>query len=114
MFASLLQLRADALVIGPDSLSISRSERLGALAVRYAVPAILQFRPFAAAGGLMSYGSSVTDAFRQTGAYAGRIRGGSKLDTDSHLIMRVACLHGSSLRSRFGPAAHQCHAICRV
>src|SRR6516164_2089366 len=60
-FATLIQLRAGGLVIGPDALFGNRGERLGALTVRHAIPAIFQFRPFTAAGGLMSYGSSETD-----------------------------------------------------
>ena len=60
-FASLVQLRAGALVIGSDIFFTSRSEQLAALAVRHAVPTIYQFREFAAAGGLMSYGGSITD-----------------------------------------------------
>src|SRR5436190_11796681 len=58
-FASLVQLRAGALVIGPDSFFNSRRELLAALTVRHAVPAIFQYRQFAAAGGLMSYGGSI-------------------------------------------------------
>ena len=61
-FATLAQLRAGGLVIGGDAFFNSRSEQLAALAVRHAVPAIFQFREFAAAGGLMSYGGSITDA----------------------------------------------------
>jgi putative ABC transport system substrate-binding protein len=77
-FATLLQLRAGGLVIGTDGFFVSRSEQLAALAVRYAVPAIFQYRAFAAAGGLMSYGGSVTDSYRLAGAYAGRILKGDK------------------------------------
>jgi putative ABC transport system substrate-binding protein len=71
-FAALAQVHAGALVIGADAFFVSRSEHLGALAVRHAVPAIYQYREFSAAGGLMSYGS-FTDSFRQVGAYTGRI-----------------------------------------
>src|SRR6266446_1819577 len=63
-FASLVQLRAGALVIGADALFNSLSEQLAALTVRHAVPAIYQFREFTAAGGLMSYGSTVADTYR--------------------------------------------------
>jgi putative tryptophan/tyrosine transport system substrate-binding protein len=72
-FATLIQLRAGGLVIGPDALFGIRSERLAALALRHAVPTIFQFHAFTAAGGLMSYGSSDTDAYRLTGIYTGRI-----------------------------------------
>jgi putative ABC transport system substrate-binding protein len=78
VFANLKQLPADALVIGPDSLTISRTGQLGALSLQHAIPAIFQFRTFAAAGGLMSYGSSITDAFRLSGVYTGRILKGEK------------------------------------
>ena len=59
VFATLAQLRVAALVIAPDAFFISRNEQLGALTARHAVPAITQFREFAAAGGLMSYGGSL-------------------------------------------------------
>ena len=77
-FATLLQLRADAFVIGNDPFFNSRSDQLAALALRHAVPTIYQFREFAAAGGLMSYGTSITDVYRVAGVYAGRILGGEK------------------------------------
>jgi putative ABC transport system substrate-binding protein len=77
-FATLVQLRAGGLVIGADAFFNSRSEQLAALAVRHAVPAIYQFREFAAAGGLMSYGGSLTDTLRQIGVYTGRILKGEK------------------------------------
>ena len=78
VFASFVQLRAAALVIAPDAMFISRSEQLGALTLRHAVPAIAQFREFAAAGGLMSYGGSFTEGTRQVGVYTGRILKGEK------------------------------------
>ena len=77
-FATLARLRADGLVIAGDGLFVNRSEQLGALARRHAVPAIFQFRDFAAAGGLMSYGSSRGEQTRLIGAYAGRILKGEK------------------------------------
>jgi len=78
VFATLVQLRAGALVIGPDTFFITRSEQLGALTVRHAMPAITGFREFAAAGGLMSYGGSFTASSRQVGVYTGRILKGEK------------------------------------
>jgi ABC-type uncharacterized transport system substrate-binding protein len=77
-FATLLQLRAGALVIGVDAFLINRSELLAALALRHAVPTIFLYREFVAAGGLMSYGGSNTDAYRLSGVYAGRILKGEK------------------------------------
>jgi putative ABC transport system substrate-binding protein len=77
VFETLLQLRADALVIAPDAMFISRSEQLGALTLRHAVPAITQFREFTVAGGLMSYGTRITDAYHQIAVYCGRILRGA-------------------------------------
>ena len=65
-------------MIGADAFFTSRSEQLAALTLRHAVPAIFQFREFAAAGGLMSYGGSLTDEYRQVGVYTGRILKGEK------------------------------------
>jgi putative ABC transport system substrate-binding protein len=77
-FASLVRLQLGGLVIGTDGFLKSRSEQLAALALRHAVPAIFQYREFAAAGGLMSYGSSFSDSYRQVGIYTGRILKGEK------------------------------------
>jgi putative ABC transport system substrate-binding protein len=77
-FASLPQLRAGALVIAPDPFFNARSAQLAALATRYAMPTIYQYRQFVAAGGLMSYGASNTDSHRQLGVYTGRLLGGVK------------------------------------
>jgi putative ABC transport system substrate-binding protein len=77
-FASLVQLRAGALVVGPDQFFFSRRERLVVLASRHAVPAIYEWREFAAAGGLISYGTSLAGVFRQVGTYVGKILKGAK------------------------------------
>jgi putative tryptophan/tyrosine transport system substrate-binding protein len=77
-FATLVRLRVGALLISPSLLFNTRSEQLAALTVRHAVPAIFQFREFAAAGGLMSYGGSITDNYRLIGVYTGRILKGEK------------------------------------
>jgi ABC-type uncharacterized transport system substrate-binding protein len=74
----LLQLRAGALMITQDAFFSSQSTQLATLTVRQAVPAIHPLREFAAAGGLMSYGSSFTDAYRLVGVYTGRILKGEK------------------------------------
>jgi putative tryptophan/tyrosine transport system substrate-binding protein len=71
-------LRAGALVIGGDPFFTARQEQLAALAVRHAVPAVYENREFVAAGGLMSYGASITDAFRMVGVYAARVLKGDK------------------------------------
>jgi putative ABC transport system substrate-binding protein len=78
VFASLVQMRAGALVINNDAFFLSRIEQLAALTVRHSVPTISAYREFTAAGGLMSYGGSLTDAYRLTGVYAGRILKGDK------------------------------------
>ena len=70
VFATLIQLRAGALVIAPDLFFITRP--------RHAIPAITQYREFAAAGGLMSYGGSITEAARHVGVYTGRVLKGEK------------------------------------
>jgi putative tryptophan/tyrosine transport system substrate-binding protein len=77
-FARLVQLRSGGLVISSDSYFYARSEQLAALARRYAVPAICGFREFAMAGGLMSYGASITDAHRLIGVYTSRVLKGEK------------------------------------
>jgi putative tryptophan/tyrosine transport system substrate-binding protein len=77
-FAALVQRRASALVIVADAFFNMRSERLGALTLRHAVPAIFQYRAFVAAGGLMSYSGSNTDSYRWAGNYSGRILKGEK------------------------------------
>jgi ABC-type uncharacterized transport system substrate-binding protein len=78
VFASLVRLRAGALVIGSDLFFTSRSKHLAELTVRHAVPSIYQFREFVTAGGLMSYGGSITDWGHQGGIYTGRILAGAK------------------------------------
>jgi putative tryptophan/tyrosine transport system substrate-binding protein len=77
-FASLVELRAGALVIAPDVFFTTRSKQLAALTLGHALPSIYLFREFAAAGGLMSYGTSNADAYRQLGVYTGRILKGEK------------------------------------
>jgi putative ABC transport system substrate-binding protein len=77
-FASLARLHAGALVVMGDPLFLSRREQLVAQASRHAVPAIYALREYAAAGGLISYGTSFTAAFRQLGVYAGKILKGAK------------------------------------
>jgi putative tryptophan/tyrosine transport system substrate-binding protein len=78
IFASLAQLKAGALIICPDVFFNERVEQLAALTLRHAVPTVYQYRPFAVAGGLLSYGSDETEYFRLVGAYTGRILKGEK------------------------------------
>jgi putative tryptophan/tyrosine transport system substrate-binding protein len=78
VFTTLVRLRAGGLVIATDALFISRSEQLAALAVRHGVPAVFQFRAFAVAGGLMSYGGDLVDLYHRAGVYTGRVLKGEK------------------------------------
>ena len=78
VFASVMQLRAGGLVIGAHGFFTARSEQLGALAARHAVPAAYENREFVAAGGLVSYGGGISDAYRLAGVYAARILKGEK------------------------------------
>ena len=77
-FATLVKKRADAFLISPEALFVTRRVQLVTLAARHALPAMYFRREFVEAGGLMSYGSDLTDQFRQTGIYAGRILKGEK------------------------------------
>jgi putative ABC transport system substrate-binding protein len=77
-FESMVQKRVDALLIGPGYLFFARRAQLATLATRHALPAIHFSRAFVDATGLMSYGSSITDATRQSGIYAARILKGEK------------------------------------
>ena len=77
-FASLSQGQVPGLVIGTDGFLVSQSEQLAALTVRHSLPTIFQYRAFVTAGGLMSYGGSVTDSYRLSGVYTGRILKGEK------------------------------------
>ena len=77
-FASVVQLRAGGLVISSNSFFFTRSAQLAKLALRHAVPTIFGFREFVAAGGLMSYGGTLTESFRWVGVYTGRMLKGEK------------------------------------
>jgi putative tryptophan/tyrosine transport system substrate-binding protein len=77
-FAALAKDRAEALLVAADPFFNAHRQQIVALAARYAIPAIYEFREFAAAGGLMSYGISLADAYWQVGLYTGRILQGAK------------------------------------
>ena len=77
-FATFVQLHASALLVGADAFFFSRREKLAALAARFAVPAIYENREYVAAGGLISYGTSLAAVNRQVGGYAGKILKGEK------------------------------------
>ena len=78
VFATLTQLGVEALVIGPDNFFNTRTQQLATLALRFRVPAIFNDQPFAAAGGLVSYGASIADQYRLSGLYTGRILKGER------------------------------------
>ena len=78
VFSTFAQKPVDALLVGPSALNNNRRVQLVTLAAYHRVPAIYNLREFAEAGGLMSYGTSITDAHRQLGLYTGRILSGEK------------------------------------
>jgi putative ABC transport system substrate-binding protein len=78
VFASLAQARTDAVVVSPDVFFNISSEQIAALALRHRIPTIYQYRKFAAAGGLVSYGSDETESFRLVGITVGKILKGDK------------------------------------
>jgi putative tryptophan/tyrosine transport system substrate-binding protein len=127
-FAKLKGLRAGGLVIGGDAFFSSHSKQLAALTVQYAVPAIYQWREFAEAGGLMSYGANITDTHRLAGIYVGRIlKGDSPADlpvqqatkVEMYINLKTARALGISvplpLSGRadevFEKRAHHCNAL---
>ena len=77
-FASVVEARTGALLVGGDPLFNSRIEQFVGLAVRHAIPTMYSYREFVVAGGLISYGVSLTETYRQVGLYAGRILKGEK------------------------------------
>jgi putative tryptophan/tyrosine transport system substrate-binding protein len=78
VFRTLVDKKADALLVGPDAFLVSQRLQLAILAARRALPAVDNVREYAEAGGLMSYGTNVRDAYRQIGVYVGRILKGAK------------------------------------
>jgi putative ABC transport system substrate-binding protein len=77
-FTTFHQMDGGVLVIGTDAFYVGQAKLLAALAIRNSVPAIYEFEPFVAAGGLVSYGGSITDSYHQAGVYTGRVLRGDK------------------------------------
>ena len=77
-FVTLARERPDALFVGPDPFFVARRVQLATLAARHAIPTSFSVREFAEAGGLMSYGTNIVDAYRHAGVYAGRVLKGAK------------------------------------
>jgi putative ABC transport system substrate-binding protein len=97
VFADLIQQHADAVVVASDTVFLNRRDRLVAVAARHMLPAIYDGREFAAAGGLVGYGASRADAFRQAGGYVARILKGDApadlpvlLPTKLELVINLA------------------------
>src|SRR5262249_23260002 len=95
-FATLVQMRADALLVATDAFFLTRAAQFVVLAARHAIPTLYSRREFAAAGGLMSYGSNINDSYRVLGVYAARILKGEKpgdlpiqLPTKFELVINV-------------------------
>jgi len=89
-FEKLIELRAGGLLVSVDGFLLNQRNQIVALAARHAVPAIYGLREFAAAGGLMSYGTDLADGFRQVGVYAGKILKGAKpADLPVQRVVRV-------------------------
>jgi ABC-type uncharacterized transport system substrate-binding protein len=104
-FTTLVQRGADAVHAGIGAFMMSQRERIVALAARHSIPAIYNWRDAVAAGGLMSYGTSTSDAYRQAGIYTGRILKGEKpgdlpvmLPTKFELVINVKTAKALSLQ----------------
>jgi putative ABC transport system substrate-binding protein len=97
VFVTLVELRAGALIITADGLFTERIVQIAALAKRYSVAASFQFREFATAGGLMSYGPRFGQEYRQSGILAGRILKGEKpADLSGHAVDQIRARYQSN------------------
>ena len=102
-FASLVKLRARALVVDDDSYFINHFAQIIALGARYAVPTIAGWRDFAVAGGLMSYGSDLANTYRQVGLYAGKILKGSQpADLPVQQVVKIEMVVNLKTAKRLG------------
>ena len=77
-YAMIAELHAKALLVGSDPLFVNRRDQIVALSARYAIPTVYETRESVAAGGLMSYGTSLTDGYQQAGTYTGRVLRGDQ------------------------------------
>ena len=102
VFARMVELKAGALVLGADPLFTSHFQQLAELALRHALPAVYEFREFAAAGGLLSYGTSLTDTFDLAGRYAGGILKGDRRDLLFEQATKVELIINLKTAKAFG------------
>jgi ABC-type uncharacterized transport system substrate-binding protein len=113
-FAALVGNKTDALVVGADAFFFSQRARLATLATRHAVPAIFTVREFAEAGGLMSNGASLVEAFRHIGAYVGHILKGARptdlpvmQSTKFDFVINLIARPGMSQQTEFASVDHK-------
>ena len=102
-FAALVEQRASALLVGADPFFDTRRDRIVALAAQFKLPAIYQFRDYAVAGGLMSYGISIADGYRQVGIYTGQIlKGANPADLPIHQSIKFEFVINLKTAKTFG------------